>query len=350
MRVFLAAVTLVIAAWSAQPALAQTRQQVEQQQAAALEGWLAEMASWSTGYQAHYLEQSDVVLSLIEGMEVAAEYYTSGNHAAGRTWATGWSAQMRAALHRPVEAARALDRPPPPLPADIAALVPPLVQMREQVTTMPGIYIELLETTERDMNALITAIAATAGGDDAAAEGLVAKTFLVSIAQLRGEIVMSEASLPMVRVSGGFQEHLIVSGIATNHAAIAVMAYEQRLLERQRADATATAAEVQRQAEAMMAAMDRFDASAARSATTIDAMPDTAAPLRERIRRVLASLPETAQVERRIAAHLMEIVQVLRGPEAGDVDRLLEAWDPIDPLLEQRLALDAARRAIIAGG
>lgn len=349
MRTIILAIALVLTTGAPGVALART-QQSEQQYAASLQAWLADLAQWTTGYQALYLEQTDVMLAMMDDAETAMGYYASGDHARGRAWAQTWSAQTRAALRSPVERGRLIDSTPPALPAGLASASPQLAQLSRQAGGLPDIYVQLLETTDAELSSLIASIAATAGGDDAAAAGLPAKVILVAIAQLRGEIAMSEGGLPLIRASGGVQEHLVASGIATNHAAIAVLRYQQRLLEGVPADATATAFEIDRRVAEMHRSMDAFEAATAQMNATLASMPDSAAQLRQQLRRVVASLPESARIEREIAAQLSTVSRGLRGPRADDVDQLVEAWDPIDPLLTRRLELDAQRRAILAGG
>lgn len=350
MRAIILAAVLALTGLAPGLAVAQSREQVEQRQAQLLQGWLAETAGWSTGYQALYFEQAEVLGDMIAAAETALEYHANGDVRRGSAWATTWAAETRARLRAPVVAARELDRPPPPLPVEIAQIAPPLVQLREQITGLPSIYIQLFESTETDLGQLVTAIAATAAGDAAAAQSLPAKIVLITVTQMRGEIALAEASIPMARVAGGIQEHLLRSGIANNHAAIAFLTYEQRLLEGAPADAIVTASEIERQAAAMREAADAFEANAVAARANASAMPDSAAALRERMQRAMASTPESASVERRIAQHLDEIARFLRSPRAADVDRLVALWAPIDALILRRIELDAQRRAIIAAG
>jgi hypothetical protein len=332
----LAAGPAAAAAPPAAPAYAQ------QSEAAAVQDWLSRVALWGQGYDAVTTSRSDTLLWMLDAPNGLIDKLESGSKSGAKAWVDAWAQQARQRLAADIEAYQRLSPTVPefprsvPMSAEHAERLETMAQASDRTGAMlissgqaGEVYIQLMERAASDQPEDM----------DRLASGI----YVLMIATTEAENVMM-AGLRGDRAEPNY--HWRTAMIETNKALIAWMRHSSASLFGEPTDAAAVssairghAANARSAARQMELVTDRIDAEMEAN----EALRDTG--LATVLRRVFASIRQSAEVERRMAAELDTLAtSTVREDQAGTDASLAR----IETLTNERIALDVERRQMMA--
>ncbi len=311
-------------------------------QAALLQTWLADVATWTQGYDALTTSRVETLGWLLDSAELLIERLDAGGTATATPWARTWAAEARARLAAEMDAYRRLAPAAPAFPVSVPtnAALDARIAVIGQTSDQVG---SLMISTTRACEDYVQVIEAAASGkpdDFARIDG--ARLGLL-MAQMEAEITMMQAGSAGM---AGPNLHFARSQITSNRAMLAWLGHNKRLFSGQPVDGAATARLIRGHLTSMRAeivsmqrALDAFESQMA-------AEPGfTESDLGRLYLRIAGSMRESAAVEERMADALDGLAEAVQSDDetADDV-----AAGRIEAVANERVALDGARRQMIA--
>jgi len=343
----LAAAVLCLSAASVQAASAPPAATIPQDQtaeAAAMQEWLAATMRWAQGYDALTTQMIDTLTWLLDGAEEVVVKVQTGGPAVAKPWADGWAAEARARLEVDMAAYTALPTEAPPFPRNVR--IPPEVQTRmEMVGQTPDQVGRMVLRQRHASEEYIAVIQSTAAAKKEDFAPLESARMGLMIAQLEAEITMLQSASTGLT---GPNLHLARSQMTTNRAIIAWLEHNRLLFMGRAPDTPAAAAAIRVQAVEGRREVEAVRGSIIDLRQRFREEPSFAdTPLGGLLLAALVTLERSADVEERMAGTLDELADaLLSGDEAADD----EIGIKLETLTNERIAIDAARRQMIAQG
>jgi hypothetical protein len=311
-------------------------------EATALQAWLAATTRWTESYGVLTSQMVETLTWLINGSDTLISKLQNGGSRAATAWAEHWSGEARARLAADMAAYVALPTQAPPFPANVRA-TPELRQRVEVVSQTSDQVGRMVLSQQHASNNYIAAIQAAASGHDDDIKALEAARIGLLISQLEAEITMIQASATGL---AGPNQYFAQSQIAANRAMIAWLGRNQLLFSGQPVDSRAAARDVSAQAVEVRRAVARMRASIIEVRQRFRSQPGfVETPFGSLLMQALVTLDQSADVEERLASALDQLaVAVTSDDEKADDDVGLA----IEALINERVAIDAARRQMIA--
>ncbi|MBC6983614.1 hypothetical protein [Caulobacter sp. 17J80-11] len=314
-----------------------------------MRAYLAEVAVWSTAIQQSLQEQSDAFVEVLDGADVALDFYDRRAKRDGRTWAKTWGAEQEqawAAMGAKLDAAASA---PPPVPPAFAAADASFAKMTRALNDLPEILRRDFEKNRILVGRIIPQVQATAGGDKRAAEGLVPELLNVSIAIAEAENELGTATTAFAPADHP-QRHLVSASQSTNLALIELLTAEQAVLLSKPVDEAALAARLREYADASEVAAAKVEANATRLLAEVRGTRVLAGTeLLVTAERALATYKDSADVERLLVNVLREMATRIEAPGEVDWQTLLPSLEQLEALASQRVAIDLQRRQGLQG-
>lgn len=337
-----ASVALAGTAALAAPAPALSPAQVQQSQTASAQDWLSQVALWGQGYDAVTTSRSNTLLWMLDAPNVLVDKLDAGNKAGARTWATTWAAEARRRLAADIAAYQGLSTVLPAFPSDLP-MTPEHAERLETMSTIPDRTGSLLISSGQSGETYIQLVEQAASGRPEDMDRLAAGIYVLMISTTEAENVMME-SLRGRRSEPNY--HWRTAMIEVNKALVAWMRHNRAVLFGEPADAAAASRAIRTHAANTRAAADQMDATTDQASANMEAdavlqRSDLAVILR----RVFASIRQSAEVERRMAAELDTLAAATLGNDEAGSDASLAR---IETLTDERIAIDAARRQMMA--
>lgn len=304
--------------------------------------WLRDIALLGQQYNAVMTRRVDTLMWMIEEPTRLVTFIEAGDKPGARAWAARWAVQARARLAAEVEAFRRLPAEVPAFPASIPLDAEQEARFRS-IRGLPGRLETLLTTTGQSSEAYIQLVEAAGSGrpDDLI---LLSKGMLSLIAaQLEAENALLEGTRINPETPA---HHLATAQIETNKALIVLLRHQQASMLEQTSDPEQAAARIRGHAAATRAAAGEMRRTIDLFETRLAYMGTPDEPIPEVFTAIIASLRDSAAVEVRVANEL----EVLAGAVARIDDIAVEASTlRIEGLANELIALDAARRSLLAG-
>jgi len=311
-------------------------------EAAAVQDWLSRVAVWGQGYDAVTTSRSDTLLWMLDAPNGLIAKLESGSKTAAQAWVDAWAQQARQRLAADIEAYQRLSPTVPEFPRSVpmSAVHAERLEAMAQASDRTGamlissgqageVYIQLMERAASDQP------------EDM--ERLASGIYVLMIATTEAENVMM-AGLRGDRAEPNY--HWRTAMIETNKALIAWMRHSSASLFGEPTDAATVssairghAANARSSARQMEQVTDRISAEMEAN----EALRDTG--LATILRRVFASIRQSAEVERRMAAELDTLAAATVEEDEAGTDASLAR---IETLTNERIALDVARRQMMA--
>lgn len=316
--------------------------QSEEAQYQRLQNWLAETAAWTQGYDALTTRQADTLAWLLDGSEILVGKLESGGSAAARAWATTWAVEARARLEADMTAYTLLSPHAPTYPRDLPTT--PVLRGRIEVINRMSDQVGSMMLTARQASEDYIQVmeAAASGRDEDLARVDPARLGLLA-AQLQAEITMMQSSSAGLNGPG---QHLAGIAIEGNRALIVWLNHNSRVFGGQTSDAAAAAGAMREHSAAMRQELGSMRRSVddTRRQLAAETGPDAAA-LIDVLQQLLTSYATSAEVEARMADALDQLAVAV---SSADEAAAAVAAGKIEALAGQRLALDGARRELVA--
>lgn len=318
-----------------------------QQDLAAVQTWLAEVAAWGQGYDAVVAQRTETMGWMIDQAGELMDKLDTAGASAGRVWARNFATEARRRLAAEMAAFQALPAEVPPFPASLP--VGSTEQARlEAMQEAPERAGALLVTTGQSAETYIALVEAAASGDEEALIRLGKGVYTLLAAHMEAENVMMEA---LKGPPGEANYYWRTAMITSNQAMIAWMRHNQAVVLETTSDAPGAARDIRRHADETKAAADSMTAAVRRTESRMAASPEArsgeGAELMALFTALFASLRESATVESRLGAELDRLADAVL---AGDETAEQEVMGRIDTLINRRIELDATRRQLMAQG
>lgn len=337
-----AALALAGTAALARPAPAFPPAPFQQSQTAAAQDWLSRVAVWGQGYDAVTTSRSNTLLWMLDAPTILVDKLDGGNKAGARTWATTWAAEARQRLAADIEAYQRLSTTIPPFPSDLP-MTDENAERLETMSTIPDRTGSLLISSGQSGETYIQLVEQAASGRPEDMDRLAAGIYVMMISTTEAENVMMEG-LRGRRSEPNY--HWRTAMIEVNKALVAWMHHNKAVLFGEPSDPAATARAIRGHAANTRTAADQIDATTDRVSATMEADPVLqGSELAVVMRRVFASIRQSADVERRMAAELDTLAAATLGGDEEGSDASLAR---IETLTEERIAIDATRRQMMA--
>ena len=342
----LAAASLALAGTAAVagPAPAPPPVRVQQSLPAAAHDWLSQVALWGQGYDAVTTSRSNTLLWMLDAPNILVDKLDTGNKASARLWATTWAAEARQRLDADIAAYERLPTALPAFPADLP-MTAEHAERLETMSTIPDRTGSLLISSGQSGQTYIQLVEQAASGRPEDMDRLAAGIYVMMISTTEAENVMME-SLRGRRSEPNY--HWRTAMIEVNKALVAWMHHNKAVLFGEPSDAAAASRAIREHASNTRAAADEMDATTDQASANMEA--DAAlqrSELAVMLRRVFASIRQSAEVERRMAAELDTLATATLGDDEAGSDASLAR---IETLTNERIAIDAARRQMMAQG
>ncbi len=304
--------------------------------------WLAEVAAWGQKFNIVLERRVDTLIWLMESPSALLQLIEAGDKLGARAWATRWTAEARGRLTSETAAFDALPSQAPVFPSSVQLTAEQSARVRN-LTDSPVLIGALLSTTAASAESYIQLVAAAGSGEPNDLLRMGKGIMTLMAAQLEAENVM----LAGARINPDSpNHHFATAQIETNSALVIYLRHKQAIMLDQASDRARAAAGIHRHAAATRVAVTEMR-------RTIDAYEDllatdpafSATALAGVFETVFISLRESAAVEARMANEL----DALANAVSQDNDVAMDASTArIEGLANERIALDAARRRLLA--
>jgi hypothetical protein len=324
------------------PASAPASAYGQQSEAAAIQDWLSRVAVWGQGYDAVTTSRSDTLLWMLDAPNALIDKLDSGSKAGAQAWVDTWAQQARQRLGADIEAYQRLSTAVPEFPRSI----PMSAEHAERMETMaqaPDRTGALLISSGQASEVYIQLVERAASGRPEDMNRLASGIYVLMIATTEAENVMMEG------LRGDRSEpnyHWRTAMIETNKALVAWMHHSSALLFEEPTDAAAVSAAIREHAANARSAARQMELMTDRVSSDMEANPALrGTELAAVLRRIFASIRQSAEVERRMAAELDALAGATLREDQPGVDASLAR---IETLTNDRIARDAERRQIMA--
>lgn len=308
----------------------------------AIQEWAASVNEWTLGYDALTTQSIETLAWFLDGAVTLAAKLQSGGPAVATPWAQTWAAEARARLAADMAAYTQLSPHAPPLPAGLP-IPPPLQAQAEALGQMSDQIGTMMLSLNHSADRFIVIMEEAAAGKDRDLTSLEDGRMGLMIAQMDAEIVMLRSSSAGLT---GPSLHFARAQIATNRA-LKVWLERNRLKFTGRPTDDAAAASAARvhvaEIRSEVAAMHTTIADARRQIRNAPGLAD--APFGILLARVLVTMEASAEVEAKLADALDDLSAAL---VSGDDEADNRAGVAIERLTNERIAIDTARRQLIA--
>lgn len=305
--------------------------------------WLAQIAAWGGTYNAILNRRNETLLWMLDQPDHLLDLLEAGDKPAARAWASTWAVQARRRLEAEATALDGLPVQAPALPVSITLTAEQAGRVRV-LTGAPLRIATLLTSTGEASEDYIRLVEAAASGDEDDLFRLDKGATTLITAQIEAENVM---------LAGAYSDptsmnyHFAAAMIATNNGLIVLMRHEQATALGQASDPARAASRLRIHAAEARAAVERMRMSIDDYERLISSdAAFTATDLGGVFGEVFVSLRASAAVEDRFANELEALAAAIA---SGDADGLEASAVRIDGLANERIALDAARRRLLAG-
>lgn len=314
----------------------------QQSQTAAAQDWLSRVAIWGQGYDAVTTSRSNNLLWMLDAPTILVDKLDAGNKGGARTWTNAWAAEARQRLAADLQAYQGLSTDVPAFPSDLP-MSEENADRLETMSTIPDRTGALLISSGQAGETYIQLVEQAASGRPEDMDRLAAGIYVMMISTTEAENVMME-SLRGSRSEPNY--HWRTAMIEVNKALVAWMHHNKAVLFGEPSNAAATARAIRGHAANTRAAADQIDATTDRVSATMDSDPVVQrSELAVVMRRIFASIRQSAEVERRMAAELDTLAEATLEEDEAGTDASLAR---IETLTDERIAIDAARRQLMA--
>ena len=314
----------------------------QQSEAAAIQDWLSRVALWGQGYDAVTTSRSDTLLWMLDAPNVLIDKLDSGSKAGAEAWVDTWAQQARQRLGADIAAYQRLPTTVPefpqsvPMPAEHAERLDMMAQAPDRTGTM-------LISSGRAGEVYIQLVERAASGRPEDMDRLASGIYVLMIATAEAENVM------MAALRGSRSEpnyHWRTAMIETNKALIAWMHHSSASLFGEPTDAADVSSVIRGHAENARSAARQMELVTDRVSSEMEAneaLRET--ELASVLRRIFASIRQSAEVERQMAGELDALAAATVREDQPGIDTSLAR---IEAFTNDRIALDVERRQIMA--
>jgi len=315
---------------------------------AAVQAWAAQAAAWVAAQQKTFVAEERALIAVNAGAARALEFHARGQAREGAAWALDWAAARRLELAGLRARAHEAGTAAPPLPEALADL-PDLKAQDAALRELSRRQSDIIRVGLGLGEEVVGLAQKAASGDGQAAARLPARRDDLSQTILRSENLLVEASNSTLG-EGDPQADLGRAAVSGNLAVMALIEARKRAAAGDAAGAAASVRELREQAGRMLEAARQAPPHAAARAAALEAQPDLAGtPFAARVKAVLATFSDSAQVESGIAEALLTVAGRLEKGEDPSSAGVQGALAGLNPLLQRRVELDLQRKSLLAG-